>query len=161
MKVKKKDLLKFSEISKIFEGTKYSTKFSYFLIKNKLVCKDEIDALEEVRNPDQKFLDFEVERVKAAQEYSEKNPDGTPVINNNSFVIKADNQSKFNDQMNVLKNTYKDAIKDREKQGKEFEKLLEEETEFCGSKINLSELPSQIEPVFIEILMALDLIIED
>ena len=63
MKVKKRELLKFAEVIKSFEGLKYSTKFSYFLTKNKISCRDEIEALDEARKPDQKFLDFELERV--------------------------------------------------------------------------------------------------
>ena len=161
MKIKKKELLKFSEVIKSFEGLKYSTKFSYFLTKNKLACKDEIEALDEARKPDQQFLDFELERVKTAQEHSEKGADGSPVIRNGAFIILPDNQEKFDKEMAKLRKVNKVVIEAREKQAEEFDKLIGEETEFNGTKIKLSELPTQIEPALLEVLVTLDLIIED
>jgi len=161
MKIKKRELLKFAEVIKSFEGLKYSTKFSYFLTKNKLACKDELEALDEARKPDQKFLDFELERVKTAQEHSEKGADGSPVIRNGAFIILPDNQEKFDKEMAKLRKVNKVVIEAREKQAEEFDKLIGEETEFNGTKIKLSELPTQIEPALLEVLVTLDLIIED
>jgi len=161
MKVKKRELLKFAEVIKSFEGLKYSTKFSYFLTKNKISCRDEIEALDEARKPDQKFLDFELERVKIAQEYSDKNPDGSPVIRNGAFIILSENQDKFDKELTKLRKVSKTTIEDRDKQIEEFERIINEETDFNGFKIKLSELPTQIEPVIVEVLVNLDLIIED
>lgn len=161
MKVKKRELLKFADVIRSYEGLKYSTKFSYFITKNKLACKDEIEALDEARKPDQKFLDFELERVKTAQEYAEKNPDGSPVIRNGAFIISSENQDKFDKEMVKMRKTNKAVLEAREKQEEDFIKLLAEETEFNGTKIKLSELPPQIEPSLLEVFVVLDLITED
>jgi len=161
MKIKKRDLLKFADVIRGYENLKYSTKFSYFVTKNKLACRDEIEALDEARKPDQKFLDFELERVKTAQEYAEKNPDGSPVVRNGAFIISADNQDKFDKDMTKLRKSNKSILEARDKQIEDFEKLLLEDTEFNGTKIKLGELPPQIEPSLLEVFVILDLIVED
>ena len=59
-----------------------------------------------------------------------------------------------------LKEKFKDAISDREKQIESFKTLLSEEIEFEGYTTKLENLPDQIEPAVIEVLIKTGLIDE-
>lgn len=159
--MKKLDVLRLNEVFNRFGDMKYGVKFSYFLAKNRIAIKQEVEALDEARKPEQDFLDFELERVKLAQEYSDKDSAGKPMIQNNSFVIvqKAD---AFEKEMNKLKKKFKNAIEQREAQVKEFEKILDEDYTLPNPfKIPFSELPQSIEPSVVEVLISADLIKEE
>lgn len=159
--MKKLDVLRLNEVFNRFGDMKYGVKFSYFLAKNRIAIKSEVEALDEARKPDQDFLDFELERVKLAQEYSDKDSAGKPMIQNNSFVIvqKAD---AFEKEMSKLKKKFKTAIEQREEQVKEFEKIVDEDFTLSNPfKISFSDLPQSIEPSVIEVLIAADLIKEE
>jgi hypothetical protein len=159
--MKKLDVLRLNEVFNRFGDMKYGVKFSYFLAKNRIAIKSEVDALDEARKPDQDFLDFELERVKLAQEYSDKDSAGKPMIQNNSFVIVA-KADAFEKEMNKLKKKFKSAIEQREAQIKEFEKIVDEEFTLSNPfKISFEDLPQSIEPSVVEVLIAADLIKEN
>jgi len=159
--MKKIDVLRLNEVFNRFGDMKYGVKFSYFLAKNRIAIKSEVEALEEARKPEQDFLNFEVERVKLAQEYSDKDSSGKPIIQNGAFVI-VEKLDQFEKQMEKLKKKYKNAIEQREAQMKEFEKILNEEYVINNPfKIAFSELPQSIEPSVIEVLISADLIKEE
>ncbi len=160
MKVKKKDLLGLHNSIMAMEGNAYSVKFSYFIAKNKVALRDEITALEDVRRVSDEFKAFETVRVKLAQENADKNEDGSAKISGNSFVITS-NAEKFQKELEAVKLQYSKIIKKREKQLKEFEELLESEAEFEGAKIDFKDIPQNVEPKVLEVLILCDLIIED
>lgn len=159
--MKKLDVLKLNEVFNHFSEVKSGVKFSYFLAKNKIAIKSEIDALEEVRKPEQQFLDFELERIRLAQECSEKDLTGKPVVQNGAFMITS-RMEEFEKGMETLKRKFKDAIEKRESQVKEFNKLLEEDFTLSNPfRISFNELPQSIEPSVVETLIISDLIKEE
>jgi hypothetical protein len=156
--MKKLDVLRLNEVFNRFGDMKYGVKFSYFLAKNRIAIKPEVEALDEARKPDQEFLDFELERVKLAQEYSDKDSSGKPMIQNGAFVI-VEKLDTFDKQMEKLKKKFKSAIEQREAQMKEFDKLLKDEYTMTNPfKISFAELPQSIEPSIVEVLITSDLI---
>lgn len=159
--MKKLDVLRLNEVFNRFGDMKYGVKFSYFLAKNRIAIKSEVEALDEARKPEQDFLDFELERVKLAQEYADKDSAGKPMVQNGAFVI-VTKLDKFEKEMEKLKKKFKASIEQRESQMKEFEKLLSEEYIMSNPfKISFSELPDSIEPSVVEVLITADLIKEE
>ena len=77
MEIKRKDLLRLHNVIISLEGEKYSVKFSYFLAKNKVIMRDEIEALEEVSKVSEEFQAFESRRIEIAEKHADKNEDGS------------------------------------------------------------------------------------
>jgi len=95
-----------------------------------------------------------------AQEYADKNEDGTAKIHENSFVITA-RAEEFQTDLAELRENNKDIIEEYESKMKEFEELLNGEVDFDGAKIDFKDIPSTIEPALLEVLILADLIIEE
>jgi hypothetical protein len=160
MEIKKLNLLRLHNVITSLEGEKYSVKFSYFLAKNKVTMRDEIETLEEVSKVSEEFQAFENERIGLAQKHADKNEDGSPQIQNDNFVLN-ENVGLFQKEFGELIEQNRDVISKREKQLKEFNEILGQNTEFEGSKISVEDIPQNIEPVKIECFILADLIIEE
>ncbi len=160
MNIKKKDLLRLHNVITSIEGTQHSVKFSYFIAKNKVAMSDEITALEEVSKVNEEFQEYENKRIRFAQQYSDKNADGSAKIQNNGYIMTT-NANLFQEAVDQLGEEYKDVISKREKQLKEFEEILKQTVEFEGMKIDFKDLPENIETILMECLIIADLIIEE
>jgi hypothetical protein len=159
MIVKRKDLVRLWQLIEHHRQIKHNVKVSYFLAKNHKRLQPEIEALEEAIKTSKNYRQYDIERARIAKFYADKNENGEPIIQNSSYVI-TQKLDDFNSKLNLLKQRYKEEIEKREKQLQEYSNLLQEEIEFDGHKIKLEELPNEIEPIFIESLMNIDLLIE-
>lgn len=155
----KKTALKLWQVFGQLEGLKHDVRFSYFLAKNKVALKSEIELLEEAQKPSELFLQYEAKRIEAAQKYSDKDQNGNPKIHNDQYVI-YDERDKFEEEIKKLKTKFKKAIAEREAQLKEYAKFLEEPLELQLTKIRFDQLPNQIEAVVIETFLEADIIEE-
>ena len=160
MKLMRKDLLRLHNGIAIMEGRQYSVKFSYFIAKNKVALRDEISALEEAKKPSEGFKEYDGVRARMAQEYADKNEDGTAKIHENSFVITA-RADEFQESLAAQREKYAGVIKEFEGQMEEFNELLNGEVTFDGARIDFKDIPPSIEPAVLEVLILADLIIED
>jgi hypothetical protein len=160
MEIKKLDLLRLHNVITSLEGEKYSVKFSYFIAKNKVAMRDEIEALEEVSKVSEGFQEFENKRIELAQKHADKNEDGSPQVQNDNFVLN-ENVGLFQKEFGELIEQNKDVLSNREEQLKQFNEILGQNTEFEGSKIGIGDIPEDIEPVKIECFILADLIIEE
>lgn len=160
MNILKRDLLRLYNGISMLEARQFSVKFSYFIAKNKVAMRDEITALEEARKVSEEFKAFDTERAKLAQQYSDKNEDGSAKIQDNSFVITT-NMEVFQEELEALREKNVETISEREKQIAEFEELLDGSTEFNGAKIDFKDIPESIEPAMLEVFILADLIIDE
>jgi len=159
MKVKRKELVELWGLIEQHRKIKNSVKFSYWLAKNRKRIQPEIESLEEAIESSRRYKEYDTERARIAKFYADKDENGKPIIQNSSYVV-IEKLNEFNSELNILKEKYKDEVEKRDKQIEEYNNLLEEEIEFEGFKIKLEDLPDGIEPVFIEVLMDIDLLIE-
>jgi len=158
--MKKRDLISLYNAFIKVEGKPFSVKFSYFVAKNKVLLKDEITALEEAGKPDPKFSEFDAERVKLASDVADRDENGRPKVQNNNFTI-TEKVDEFRKGLDALREKYSKTIIDQEKSVKEFEDILNEDFNYKGTKIDFKNIPDEIEPSFLEILIVADLIIEE
>jgi len=160
MKTKKGDLLTLWYILEGMKHQKQSVKFSYFVAKNKIKIKGEVDALNEVQSASEAFKAYDSKRADLAADMADRIP-GTeePMVNDGQYVIK-EKKELFDKQLLELKETFKDAIKEREEQLESFREILDETIEFEGHKINMDEIPNTIEPSVMEVFIITDLIME-
>lgn len=160
MKIQRGKLLSLWYTLEGFQNQKKDVKFSYFIAKNKISIKGEIDAITAAQEPSEKFKDFDNQRGTLAKEMADRVP-GTddPIIEGNQYKIEI-NKIKFERQLTKLRTKFQTAITEREKQIEAFNTLLTEEIEFEGYPIELGSLPNQIEPSVMEVLIEAELIKE-
>ena len=143
------------------EGLKHDVRFSYFIAKNKVAIKPEMEALDEAQKPTEIYLEFEAKRVEAAQLYSDKDENGSPKVHNGQFVI-FEKRAEFEKEIKKLKTKFKTAISGRDKQLADYETMLKDDVETVGlTKIRFSQLPKSIEPAFLEVFIEADVIMDD
>lgn len=145
--MKNKDL--YSYIQALIDvGDLKGVKFAYSVIKNKKKIEEEIILLEEVIKPNVLFEEYEKKRVSLCEVYSEKDENGKPVIIMDKY--KLTDLNKFNDELNILKNEYKEVVDERTRQINEYNKLLDEDIIIDFIKIDFNELPDNITPKQLE-----------
>jgi hypothetical protein len=159
MKLIKRDLMRLNNAISAIEGRKFSVVFSYFLAKNKIQLKDEISILDQLKMPSDEFKEYDGERAKLALKYADRNPDGSPKIDNQEFLITI-KAGPFQEAIAKLKEDYEEVIQERNQQLKDFEEILEEDAEYDGATIAYKDIPDVIEPVVIEVLLLAGLIKE-
>lgn len=158
--MKRETLVKLWKAIGSLEGLKHDVRFSYFLAKNKVALKAELDIMEEAQKPSEAYLEYEKQRIETAQGLADKDKNEQPKVHNGQYVI-YDNRDKFEAEIKKLKTKFKTAIAAREKQIKEYEVLLKEPVELELSKIKFSHLPQQIESAFLQVFIEADVIDED
>ena len=129
--------------------------FYEWLIKLKLHGKQSRARSRFVKMITERTREIDEERIKLAEQYSEKNKegkviyltakkdkDGKEVVKNNAYVLEDEN--KFEKEFTKLKGKHKEAISKRDKQIEEYNKLLEEEIEIELHKIAMDDVPEDI-----------------
>lgn len=118
-------------------------RFNYAVAKNLATLKAEVTALQEGLKATEEFTAYDKERVELATKHAKKNENGEAIMEKvgkaEQFVI--EDLKAFEKDFEVLKETHKLTIEAREKQLKDFEKLLEEENPIVLHKIKLSDVP--------------------
>lgn len=161
MKAKKGDLLQLWYVLEGMKHQKQNVKFSYFVAKNKIAIKPEVDTLNEVQEVPEAFQLYDRKRADLAAEMADKVPQtGEPRTENGQYVI-TEKKAEFDEALAKLKETYADVIDQRKAQIEAFKELLDEEVEFKGHKIKFGDIPGSIEPSVMEVLLITGLIFED
>lgn len=157
--MKKIDILNLYKAILTMENRKFNAAFSYFLAKTKIALKDEVEILESLGKNTLEFEEYDIKRTELARQNSEKNKDGTPIIQNNNFVITT-NLDLFQENLEKLKKEYNDTLEERTETIEDLNILLDEQSEFTSDKIDIKFIPDDIEPIIIEMLIIAKLIIE-
>lgn len=117
-------------------------KFAYTVIKNKKKIEEEIKNIQEASKPTPEFEEFEKKRIEICSKYSEKDANNEPIVEENRYKI-IDTKA-FNVEFDKAKADNKEILDARTLQIKEYEALLEEDTNLTFDKISISELPVDI-----------------
>jgi hypothetical protein len=130
-------------------------KFNYAMVRNKSILKSELALVESAFKASEKYFQYDSKRVDLLKKYAEKDEKGNPVIESNNFKLLPEEEKKFLDELNVVKEEFADALKEREKQSQEFNKLLDEPISFELHMISLDIIPDEVTKEQMEILMPL------
>lgn len=161
MKVKKGDLLNLWYILEGLKHKKQNVKFSYFVAKNKLAIKGEVEALNEAQEAPEAFQLYDSKRAELAQSMADRIGDtDQPLTQNGQYVI-TKNKAEFEKQLAKLKEEFKKPLEDRQAQIEAFKEILDEEVEFKGHAIRLDNLPVDVEPAVMEGLLNVNLVVEE
>lgn len=71
--MKRRTILKLWQAFGQLEGLKHDVRFSYFLAKNKVALKNELELMDEAQKASDAFLEYEQRRVDLAMKYSQVN----------------------------------------------------------------------------------------
>ncbi len=158
--MKNRDLLNLYNALKTIEGRQFTVKFSYFVAKNNIALKSDLEILDTVKKPTPEFIEYDTKRAKLAYDYADKSVNGKPRIENNNFII-VERVDEFKIELDKIKEEYKNVIAEQEQKVKDFESILDNEVEFTGVKIDLKDIPETIEPSILEVLMQTKMLIEE
>jgi len=122
-------------------GNLSGVRFSYCMSKNRKLITAELETLQEAIKPKEKFLEYDKERIALCQKYADKE-NGKPKMENNNFVIT--DRKEFEKEIEKLGKKFNAVLDEREKQGKEFQELLEKESSFVPFKLDYEEIPKDI-----------------
>lgn len=143
--MKNKDILR---LSKGFQQVSElrGAKFAYSIARNTDIIKPIVESLEKTLAYDEGYTLYETERVALAMKHSKKSETGDPVIENNRYIV--EKQNKFNEDFKKLNEKHKETLIARENQIREYNKIMEEESEPIElRKVKSDDLPSDI-PAF-------------
>jgi hypothetical protein len=121
-------------------------KFSYFVVKNLSLIEREIKSLEKVIEASKDYYEFEEKRIELAKKHAKKDKDGEPKTKevNGKKVFDMESQVAFDKEFKALQKKNKKTLEEREKQIKEYNELIEQESDIKLHKIKLSDIPEEI-----------------
>lgn len=115
-------------------------KFAYAVLKNKNKIKSKLEKIWEKYPISVQYGLYDTQRDELAKKYSKKDEEGNPVVKGEKYVI--ENKEEFEKELEKLKETHKDAIKEREQQIADYQKELDEESDIEIHMV--SEVPEGI-----------------
>lgn len=125
-------------------GDLRGVKFAYAVAKNSRLVAEEIKALQEANKPDEGLLAFDRARVALCVEHAEKDEAGKPKTNGAGYSIAADRQALFDASLTALREGHAEALERREGQRREFDALLDEDTDVELHRVAEEHLPEDI-----------------
>ena len=121
-------------------------KFSYFVVKNLGLLEREIKNLEEVIKASKDYYEFEEKRIELAKKHAKKDDKGEPKTKevDGKKVFDMKSQIAFDKEFKELQKKNKKTLEEREKQIKEYNELIEQDSDIKLHKIKLSDIPEEI-----------------
>lgn len=146
MKLTKKQILELHS-ALLSVGNLKGVRFSYAVAKNLSSLATEVIALQKAYTTSKEFNEYDNERIKLAEKHAER-VNGRP-----DLIITKDGLEKYNikdepkffAELKILQSKHETAIKNREDQLKEIDKILEEQVDIDLCKISINDIPEEIQ----------------
>lgn len=119
-------------------------KFAYALQKNIRLMKQAISSIFELLQPTPGFNEYEKDRIKLAEKFSEKDKDGKPKTIEDGSRFKIKDKKKFEAELKKLQKKHEKAINHRQDQEHLFNEKLEEECTVNFHFIKEKDLPENL-----------------
>jgi hypothetical protein len=140
-KMKNKEVFNLLQSLNSIKGLK-GVRFNYAVAKNISKLESETESMKKSIEVSPEFKAYDDARIELAKSHAKKDEKGSPIIENNQFIL--EDKEKFTKEFDELKEKNKEVISAREEQIKDFESLLEEESDIETFKIKISEVPEEI-----------------
>lgn len=141
--MKNKDLVTFAQTLGQISGLRGKS-FAYAVFKNKSLVEQELKVFEELRKePHPDYQNYENERMIVCINYSKKDDNGNPVINNNQYII--EDWTGFNGDMKEITDKYKEVVEDMENTQKEYNIFMEKEATLNFIKVKYEDIPNDVD----------------
>lgn len=131
-------------------------KLTYAISKNTEMLEDTYKHFEEAQKPSKEFIEFQKKLNDLKLKYAKKDDKGKPITTqipqkDGTAITQVhidgigDPESEYTKDFEALKQEYKKVISEREKEGKEYQELLEGKTKFEFRPINLEWFPEDVD----------------
>ena len=138
-----KDLISLLEgLKKV--GDLKGVKFAYAVAKNLSFIETEVIALQASIKPNESIQAYENERIALCKSFNKKTDEGTPVIHNNEYVIDESVRPVFDEKMKALNEAHSKVLDERKDAVKDFNELMEEESDVDLHFIHIDLIPEDI-----------------
>jgi len=124
-------------------GNLRGSKFAYIIAKNLIRIKEEVEALDKVREESKAYREYTNKRVELCIKYAEKDENGVALIRNNRYVG-VDGNPEFEKELEVLKGEYKTALDEYDRNVETYNSMLDEEIEIPIQQIERELIPENI-----------------
>lgn len=118
--------------------------FAYAVFKNKRLVENKLMEVDFIKNVSQEIIEYENIRVGYCNQYSKKDLEGNPIIENEIYLIEEDKKDEFKSKMDELYQKYIPFIEARQKQIDLFNEKMNKEIDFEFVKLNKEQLSHRI-----------------
>jgi hypothetical protein len=118
--------------------------FAYTVFKNKRLIENKLMEVDFIKNVSQEIIEYENIRIGYCNQYSKKNQEGDPIIENEIYLIDEDKKDEFKSKMDELYEKYKPFIDDRQKQIELFNQKMNTEIDFDFVKLKKEQLSPRV-----------------
>jgi len=124
----------------------YNKKVLFVIFKNKQILKEILDIVitKESEIISDEYKNFEIQRRNLLLIYCERDSENKPIVQNEQFVIKQEQQNKFNEVIKQLFDDYKEVIGKYEEDKNTFEAFVNEKIELDFAKFSFNDLPEDM-----------------
>ena len=127
------------------EKREFSTKFTYALVLVKGNIEHEIKAIEEIRKPSERFVEYDRKRLSLAHELSEKDENGNSKIvrsqQGQEDIVILSKKDEFNKRLNKLTKEYDFDIQEQMKKNDTVDSILNENRDIDLYTISIDDFP--------------------
>lgn len=116
--------------------------FAYAVFKNKQLIDNKLMEVDFIKNVSPEVVEYENQRIKLCEDYSKKNDEGMPIIENDLYLI--ENQDEFKEKMKDLVEKYKPFVEERQKQIEIFNEKMNNQANIDWIKIKKDQIPLDI-----------------
>lgn len=124
-------------------------KLNYAIAKNIALLNSEAEAIKKALEPNAEFQTYNKERIELCEEHAKKDENGktikTPLANGTEEYVFGENQAKFDKAVKALQEVYKDGITAQEEKLKKDTLFLKEPNKVELHKIDMTEIPEDID----------------
>lgn len=122
------------------------TKFNYCLLRNLNLLSGEIQAIQDAQRKNEKFMEFEKQRIELIKKYAQKDEKGDLKIKDGNYDLPPESIKELTKEVEGLSKKYAEPIK-------EINDFLNQPCEVSLFKISIDELPKELDAGKIDKLM--------
>ena len=137
----KRDVLTIGNKLRTLVGLK-GAKLAFAIAKNMHRIEAEAKALAAAIEPSEKFQEYENRRQDLCMKHCKNDESGKPLVDNGAYIMI--DQKLYEEDLDKLKEEFKEAVEERESQEKEYSQLLKEDSSVELFKINEKLIPKDI-----------------
>lgn len=124
-------------------GDLKGVKFAFGLAKNKKMIERDFEIFQEAIKPSKEFIEYDIKRVDLCKELADKDEKGNPIMEENNYIV-IKNKKDFDVRNKALTEQNQTAVDDRKKQIKEFNELMNKESDLKPFLITCNDVPNDI-----------------
>jgi len=155
MKITRENLVQLYGALNALSEKEMKAKAAYGIAKNKSKVESEVKSIQEAQQkiqPAPEVLEFEEKRINLCKEAANKDDNGEPITIGPRFDIPVGAMPDFEKKIDELREEYKEALDQKEKNDEEWVELMKEEIEIDIHQIHIDMMPDTITPQQIELL---------